>query len=231
MVKNVGIYIAFFDSRAITYKFLLEVVFMKMLVAVLLCVCAFVSNAAIIQLDFSGPFVNYSNQFLKGNVEATDGGKTLSMFGNNWVAFEGSYTIDPDTILEVTFSSSQLGELHGFGFDNDTVFDNNDDFRNGSNRYFQFAGSQSFGVQDYNTYGTVGSIQTFTVEIGKFLTGTFSQLVFINDQDKSGLNAESSFNISTFDTGFAQVDVNEPGVFALMMMSLFIVFVSRKKKA
>lgn len=203
---------------------------MKRLIAAVLMCCAFTTNAAIIELDFSGPSVNYSNQFLKGTVGSLNSGKTLSMFGNNWVAFEGTYTINAATILQVTFSSSQLGELHGFGFDNDTVFDNNDDFRNGSNRYFQFAGSQSFGVQDYNTYGVVGSLQTFTVEVGKFLTGTFSQLVFINDQDKSGMNAESSFNIATSDTGFTQVDVNEPGVLALMIMSLFLIFVSRNRK-
>ena len=44
------------------------------------------------------------------------------MFGNNWVAFEGVYNITADTILQVTFSSSQIGELHGFGFDNDIIF-------------------------------------------------------------------------------------------------------------
>ncbi|AGP77744.1 hypothetical protein I633_08410 [Alteromonas mediterranea 615] len=201
---------------------------MKKFVAVLLSLYAFTANAAIIELDFSGPFTNYSNQFLKGTVEAQNDGKTLNMFGNNWVAFEGVYNINVDTILMVTFSSSQLGELHGFGFDNDTVFDNQKDYIEGANRYFQFAGSQTFGVQDYNTYKVAGNTETFIVEVGKFLTGTFSQLVFINDLDNSSANAQSSFNIATTDTSFAEV--SEPGVFSLMLMAFALVFGSRSTK-
>lgn len=201
---------------------------MKKLFITLLAFVAFSSSAAVIKLDFSGPFVDYSNQFESGSVQSTNGGQTLSMVGNNWVAFDGVYTISADTVLEVTFSSSQLGELHGFGFDNDTVFDSFADFRNGSNRYFQFAGSQTFGVQDYNTYGSVNTLETFTVEVGKFLTGTFSYLIFMNDQDTAGASAESSFNVSTTDTGFAQV--SEPGALALMFMSLLFVVASRKTR-
>ncbi|MBC6984628.1 hypothetical protein [Alteromonas sp. BZK5] len=202
---------------------------MKKLVLAIFSVLSFTANAAVIELDFSDTFANYGNQFKTGTVGAGDGGKTLSMFGNNWVAFEGVYNITADTILQVTFFSSQLGELHGFGFDNDIVFDNFEDFQNGENRYFQFAGTQTFGVQDYNTYTAPNTIETFTVEIGKFLTGTFSQLVFINDQDKSGANAQSSYSIATSDSNFV-ASVNGPGVLTLMLMSLTLMFVSKKNR-
>lgn len=202
---------------------------MKKILITLLAFIAFSSNAAVIKLDFSEPFVNYGNQFESGVVEAINGGQTLSMFGNNWVAFQGSYTIDADTVLEITFSSSQIGELHGIGFDNDDVFDTNVDFRNGANRYFQFAGSQTFGVQDYNTYSAVNSVEVFSVEVGKFLTGNYKYLVFINDQDTDGEDAQSSFSVATTDTGFAQV--SEPGALALMLMSFSLVSISRKRKS
>lgn len=201
---------------------------MKKIFTMFLAFVALSSNAAVITLDFSDPFVDYSNQFENGIVQSTNGGQTLSMFGNNWVAFEGNFTIDADTVLEVTFSSSQLGELHGFGFDNDTVFDSNADFRNGANRYFQFAGSQTFGVQDYNNYSAVNTLETFTVEVGKFLTGNYNYLVFINDQDTDGEDSQSSFSIATSDANFVQV--SEPGVLAIMMMSFSLVFISRKRK-
>lgn len=202
---------------------------MKKLVLAMFSVLSFTANAAVIELDFSDTFANYGNQFKDGAVEAENGGETLSMFGNNWVAFEGVYNITADTILQVTFSSSKVGELHGFGFDNDIVFDDVDDFENGENRYFQFAGTQTFGVQDYNTYSVPNTIETFTVEIGKFLTGTFSQLVFINDQDKSGADAQSSYSIATSDSNFV-ASVNGPGVLTLMLMSLTLMFTSKRSR-
>lgn len=202
---------------------------MRKLVVAIFSVFAFTANAAVIELDFSDAFANYGNQFKKGTVESVNSGKTLSMFGNNWVAFEGAYNITADTILQVTFSSSRLGELHGFGFDNDIVFDDFEDFQNGENRYFQFAGTQTFGVQDYNTYTVPNTIETFTIEIGKFLTGTFSQLVFINDQDRSGANAQSSYSIATSDSNFV-ASVNGPGVLTLMLMSLTLMFASKRNR-
>tara|TARA_Y100000994_G_scaffold135437_1_gene110934 strand:+ start:21309 stop:21920 length:612 start_codon:yes stop_codon:yes gene_type:complete len=202
---------------------------MKKLVLAIFSVLSLTANAAVIELDFSDAFANYSNQFETGTVSAVNGGKTLSMFGNNWVAFEGVYNITADTILQVTFSSSQLGELHGFGFDNDIIFDSVDDYKNGENRYFQFAGTQTFGVQDYNTYSVPNTIETFTVEVGKFLTGTFSQLVFINDKDEGVENAQSSYSIATSDSNFV-ASVNGPGVLTLMLMSLTLMFASKRNR-
>lgn len=202
---------------------------MKKLVLAIFGVLSFTANAAVIELDFSDTFANYGNQFKSGTVESENGGKTLSMFGNNWVSFEGVYNITADTILQVTFSSSQLGELHGFGFDNDTVFDDIDDYKNGENRYFQFAGTQTFGIQDYNTYKVPNTLQVFTVEIGKFLTGTFSQLVFINDKDEGIANAQSAYSIATSDSNFV-ASVNGPGVLTLMLMSLTLIFASKRSR-
>ena len=73
------------------------------------------------------------------------------------------------------------------------------------------------------------TLETFTVEVGKFLTGTFSQLVFINDQDKSGANAQSSYSISTSDSNFV-ASVNGPGVLTLMLMSLTLMFASKRNR-
>ena len=180
---------------------------MKKLVLAIFSVLSLTANAAVIELDFSDAFANYSNQFETGTVSAVNGGKTLSMFGNNWVAFEGVYNITADTILQVTFSSSQLGELHGFGFDNDIIFDSVDDYKNGENRYFQFAGTQTFGVQDYNTYSVPNTIETFTVEVGKFLTGTFSQLVFIEATYRFQIRSFSEHLITNYIT-FSQLLVS-----------------------
>ncbi|MBZ2163146.1 hypothetical protein [Alteromonas stellipolaris] len=212
---------------------------MKKYLLMALAVLSFSSGASVITLDMSQPFVNYGNQFTDGTVTASSDSTTLDMFGNNWVAFNGPYIIDSSTILEITFSSSSIGELHGFGFDNDTIFDTTADYNNGGNRYFQLAGTQTFGVQDFNTYTTEGSTVTFTVDLGNYLTGSFNYLVFINDQDQNGVDGQSLYSISTTDDSFAPTaapsapvaTVSEPGVLGLMFASVLLLGASRARKA
>ena len=201
---------------------------MKKFVAVIVSLFAFSVNAAVISLDFSGSFADYGNQFEDGQVEATNGGANLTMNGNNWVAFEGPFVIEQDTVLEVTFFSSMLGELHGFGFDDDVIFDSKDDYRDGANRYFQLGGSQTFGVQDFNTYQTANTIETFFINLGSFVTGTFNYIVFINDQDVEGVDANSVYSISASNSNFTSV--SEPGILSILLSSLIILFASRRSK-
>ncbi|WP_333970070.1 hypothetical protein [Alteromonas mediterranea] len=201
---------------------------MKKLIAAFISLFAFSVNAAVISLDFSGSFSDYGNQFENGQVEATNGGANLTMNGNNWVAFEGPFVIEQDTILEVTFFSSLLGELHGFGFDNDVIFDSQDDYRDGANRYFQLGGTQTFGVQDFNTYQTENTIETFFINVGSFVTGTFNYIVFINDQDVEGVDANSVYSISASNSNFTSV--SEPGILSILLSSLVILFASRRLK-
>ncbi|WP_338456135.1 hypothetical protein [uncultured Alteromonas sp.] len=211
---------------------------MKKYLLIALAAFSFGTSASVITLDMSQPFVNYGNQFTDGTVTASSDGTSLDMFGNNWVAYNGPYVIDASTILEVTFSSSSIGELHGFGFDNDTVFDTSADFNNGGSRYFQLAGTQTFGVQDFNTYVTEGSTVTFTIDLGNYLTGSFNYLVFINDQDQTGVDGQSLYSISTTDDSFAPVavpsapiaTVSEPGVLGLMFASVLLLGASRVRK-
>ena len=202
---------------------------MKKLIAVFISLLAFSVNASVISLDFSGSYFDYSNQFENGQVEATSGGAVLTMNGNNWVAFEGPFFIEQDTILEVTFVSSMLGELHGFGFDNDVLFDSQDDYRNGANRYFQLGGSQAFGVQDFNTYQTENTLETFLINVGSFVTGSFNYIVFINDQDVDGLDANSVYSITTSNGNFTSV--SEPGILSILLSSLIILSASRRLKS
>lgn len=201
---------------------------MKKLIAVIVSCLVFSTNAAVISLDFSSTFTNYGNQFENGVVKTENNGSSLSMNGNNWVAFSGPFVIEKDTVFEITFFSSRIGELHGFGFDSDDVFESASDYRKGANRYFQLAGSQKFGVQKYNTYKDVGTIQTFLVDVGSFITGTFNYLVFINDQDREGLSANSVYSIKA--SGGNLASVSEPITLYVFLFSLIVLFTSCRLK-
>lgn len=199
---------------------------MKKFLILLIAAVSFNTSATFLEYDFSGGYEQYSNQPNSGRIEISQGNSVLTMLGNNWALFEGPFVINSDTILEITFSSTLLGELQGIGFDDDTIFHSQDDFRLGRDRFFQFAGSQTFGIQEYNTYDTVGEVVNLSIEVGRFVTGTFNYLVFMNDQDISGLSSQSSFRNTSLANANANA-VSEPGVLSLLLVSGLLIF-SRK---
>lgn len=185
------------------------------------------ANASIIQLDLTQNYVGYKNQPNSGSINVSGDGSTLSMAGNNWALFEGPFDISADTVFEFSFSSSIIGEIQGFGFDSDTTFHSTDDYRLGTNRFFQLAGSQTFGVQDYNNYTTLGDTKVYTVEIGKYVTGIFKYIVFMNDQDAKGEVSQSSFFINNVGQA-GVVNVSESGTFYLALIALCLLLIKRR---
>lgn len=185
------------------------------------------ANASIIQLDLTQDYVGYKNQPNSGSINVSGNGSALSMLGNNWALFEGPFDISADTVFEFSFSSSIIGELQGFGFDSDKTFHSTDDYRLGTNRFFQLAGSQMFGIQDYNNYATPGDAKVYTVEVGKYVTGMFKYIVFMNDQDAKGEVSQSSFFINNVGQA-GVVTVSESGTFYLVLFALCLLLVKRK---
>ncbi|WP_343843075.1 calcium-binding protein [Bowmanella denitrificans] len=124
---------------------------------------------------------------LTGQAEISDDGKALNLTGNLWKKIDVNYPITPNTILEFDFSSTAEGELHGIGFDNDLSQDVN-------NNGFKLFGTQSEGIQNFDTYQTPGQVSHYTIPVGQFLSGSYQYLYFFNDHDVSSPSAQSTFS-------------------------------------
>ncbi|MEQ8785965.1 MAG: Ig-like domain-containing protein [Pirellulaceae bacterium] len=112
-----------------------------------------------------------------------DGGAALRLLGNTWKKIDINYTITPDTVLALDFSSTAQGDVHGIGLDtNNTIT---------ASRTFRLYGRQNWGVGSYDTY-TSGT-KHFVIPIGRYYTGPVSNLFFVNDHDVANPTAESVF--------------------------------------
>ncbi|MEL6105640.1 MAG: Ig-like domain-containing protein [Planctomycetota bacterium] len=120
-------------------------------------------------------------------------GASLRLSGNTWKAIELPYDVTADTVLEFDFQSSNEGEIHGIGFDNDRRLSNR--------RIFELYGTQRWGLQSFNDYAEDAPESTrYRIPVGEFFTGEFEFLVLANDHDASGGDAESVFsNVRVFE--------------------------------
>lgn len=136
---------------------------------------------------------------LAGTAEITSDGNSLNLTGNLWKKIDVNYPITPNTILEFDFSSTTEGELHGIGFDNDLSQDVN-------NNGFKLFGTQAEGIQNFDTYQTLGQVSHYTIPVGQFLSGNYQYLYFFNDHDVSSPSAQSTFsNIRLYDEALPNV--------------------------
>ncbi|UZO79466.1 trypsin-like peptidase domain-containing protein [Aquimarina sp. ERC-38] len=142
-------------------------------------------------LEFSQTQVNsFADQDASGNFAIKDNGKTISLSDNSWKAIPYAYKITPQTILEVTFSSTSKGEVHAIGFEGDTQLS--------PKQYFKLYGTQNYGIPDFNDYPGSGT-RTYKIAVGQYYTGTASTMVFINDNDAGEGNISVFSNIKVYE--------------------------------
>ena len=136
------------------------------------------------------PFLEGSFDFGESDVSADGLGVTLS--GNAWRQALIDIKITADTVLTFDFASTGTAEIQGIMFVNDE--------NPNSNRTFQIDGFQKFGRQDFNgQYEGDGALQSYTIPIGQFFTGTFDRIVFLNDDDarNGGTSTYANIDFST----------------------------------
>lgn len=129
-----------------------------------------------------------TDEDLRSSISIRDGRKTLGIIGNGWKKFTiPNYEVTANTILEFTFRSSSLGEIHGIGVDNDNTIS--------PNQIFKVYGTENYGISDNNNYATAtaGSWRKYSIALGNYLRGNISYLTFINDHDVANPTAESFF--------------------------------------
>jgi hypothetical protein len=151
-------------------------------------------------LDANGvPTASYSNQDVDGDLTVEDGGATWTLGGNTWRRTTQTFDITPATVLEFEFLSTEEGEIHAIGFEeNDSL--------NDAPRLFQIFGTQTWAQaiphQETYTAADLGTYKRFRIEVGQFYTGTGMFLVLVNDQDAATVTGNNGH--------FRNVRVYEP---------------------
>lgn len=143
-------------------------------------------NTTCTNIDFSKtPPVSFGGSQDGGTATVSDAGKTLVIRNNAWKAVPLAYTLTSNTYIEFEFRSTQQGEIHGIGFDDD---------ENISAPYtFQVWGKQSWGISNYRNYEGNGAWKKYTIKVGQFYTGATKYLFFACDMDAAPYNGESQF--------------------------------------
>ncbi|MGH1375143.1 MAG: Ig-like domain-containing protein [Alphaproteobacteria bacterium] len=154
-------------------------------------------DADLVSLDLGAASLSsYSNQ---DNTPTGAGASEaqLSLAGNSWkvVDLPSGYTTTEYSVLRFDFSSNTQGEIHGIGLDTDNDHTTGD-------RLVQVYGTQNWG-QDGPDYAGDGSVQGFDILLSDYYNvgETYTQLVFVNDDDANS-NADSLFeNVSFYELG------------------------------
>ncbi len=152
-------------------------------------------------LDFSAyPITVFDPGQDAGTFTVLAGGESLLIEGNAWKKMAITTPITPDTVLDFDYSSTDIGEIHGIGFETDNAIT--------AATVFQLAGNQTFGIQDFRTYTTPGTTH-YTIPVGTFFTGTFPYITFMNDDD-SGATANGTYSNVTITQPASAVSRPEP---------------------
>lgn len=116
----------------------------------------------------------------------------LQLNNNTWRATEETFDITPDTVLTFDFEGVSEGEIHAIGFDSDLNYS--------GDRFFRVWGTQpsSSIYDDFNTY--TSGVESFSIPIGQYYTGSDMRLVLVNDQDNSS-GSEARFTNVKVDGG------------------------------
>ncbi len=124
----------------------------------------------------------YIAQDRTGTATNSTDGHTLTLTGNRWLSTTDTFTVTENTLLTFDFSSDQLGEIHGIGFE--------DDDSGSPDRIFKLAGTQNWAIQDIRYQG---GTQRMTIPVGQYYTGSNMRLVFVNDNDAAPHTSSSTF--------------------------------------
>ena len=142
-------------------------------------------------LNFNDYTLNsFSTQDANGANSIGNGGLSLTLTNNTWKYIDFPYTVTANTVIELEFSSTSEGEIHGIGFENDNSLS--------SSFYFKFYGTQNYGITNFDNY--TSGVRTYTIPVGDSYTGTMDRLVFINDNDAGSGNNSTFANVKIYES-------------------------------
>lgn len=142
-------------------------------------------------LNFNNYTLNsFSTQDSNGANSIGNGGTSLTLTNNTWKYIDFPYTVTANTVIELEFSSTSEGEIHGIGFENNNSLT--------SSFYFKFYGTQNYGITNFDNY--TSGVRTYVIPVGDSYTGVMDRLVFINDNDAGSGNNSTFANVKVYET-------------------------------
>ncbi len=134
--------------------------------------------------------------------DVLEGGRMLSLKGNNWKALPFSYDVTENTVLEFDFRSyGGQAEVNSIGFD---------DNRQASHaKLFQLYGERTMdtSIEDYRNHKGHDWV-SYRIPVGAHYTGSMSYLVFLHDNDKN-VDVYGSFrNVKVYEHAFPSEEVD-----------------------
>jgi len=124
-----------------------------------------------------------------GTYQLQDNGATIFMENNAWKALEVNYSVTANTVIEFDFKSTDEGEIHHIGFDDDLELaapgGNN-------NAMYQVYGFQSTFFNTTYQYSGSGNWEHFVIPIGSVTAAGFYQYLGVTCDDDTN-NAGNSY--------------------------------------
>lgn len=121
----------------------------------------------------------------QGTIDVSETGHAITLIGNRWVAINYPYVITANTVIEFDFHSTNKGEIHGIGLDQNLSL--------GEDTTFKLYGTQNFGIKDYN-YENLNQVQHFSIPAGQYLSSDSQYVFFVMDHDVKAPTATSQFS-------------------------------------
>tara|TARA_Y100000780_G_scaffold230764_1_gene253727 strand:- start:4525 stop:5148 length:624 start_codon:yes stop_codon:yes gene_type:complete len=202
--------------------------FFKFIIVCSLLALSCSSYAAFINFT-SSSVSGFANQSISGSSTPSSDGFTLTLDGNLWVAVSGSYEIlSTSTLYFDMEGSGNLAEFYGIGFDNDNSVT--------AGTLFDLGGSENTSANIVSNYTVADGLVSYSIDVGSFFTGVFSQLVLILDADNVSGASVSFSNVEICnDTvnceslSSPSVSVSAPGALGLLTLSCMALAVRRRR--
>jgi hypothetical protein len=198
----------------------------KIIAIAALTVASFSSTASLINFDDQNLSSYGIEQDTYGDVSTS--ADTLTLTGDQWKSIDLSFSVTENTLLEFDIFSSHEGEIMGIGLDDKIGID--------SNRTFKLAGTQDWGISDFDTYSIGDGWMSYSINIGDYYTGVFDRMFFVMDNDAGSSLSNVSFrNVQVCEplecVQLSNVTaVSAPATMSLMAFGLFAVFMRKRAK-
>lgn len=132
-----------------------------------------------VEIDFNNFSIQSYISQDQGTYELTSNNSILKLSNNAWKSIDINYNFTSNTVIEFDFGSTDEGEIHGLGVD-----DNTDDLS--PNTTFKLLGTQNWGITNYDNYDNLGLWKSYSIPAGEFITGEYDRVVFLCDDDQNG---------------------------------------------
>lgn len=125
------------------------------------------------------------------------GAREAALTNNTWKLVDFDHNVTEQTVLEFDFRSSNEGEIHGIGLEDDRSIS--------EDRVFKLFGTQSWGIEyDEIDYATADGWVHYEIPVGQLYGpsqyGQADYLALVNDIDDTDIATDSQFrNVRAYD--------------------------------